>query len=108
MEKTALIVRHRAKPGQRDKVREAWEEWVRPRVEENPDHEAYYFCYDDDDEDVVRVFQVFSSPEAVEKFMDPSWYPTYLSKVSQFISEAPTLHAATPKWIKVGAKAKGT
>ena len=58
MGRTALFIRHQARPGLRDEVRRIWEKHVRPRVEANPDHEAYYFCFDEADPDVICVFQM--------------------------------------------------
>jgi hypothetical protein len=39
---SALFVRHKALPGKREEARRIWEKHVRPRVEKNPDHLAYY------------------------------------------------------------------
>ena len=48
---SALFVRHKALPGKREEARRIWEKHVRPRVEKNPDHLAYYFCFEDGDPD---------------------------------------------------------
>jgi hypothetical protein len=58
MQKTALFIRHQAQPGKRDDVRRVWEKHVKPRVATNPAHEAYFFCYDNGDPDVICVFQL--------------------------------------------------
>ena len=100
MSKTALFVRHRSKPGKRDRVKQVWQQYVQPRAAENPAHEAYFFCYDDNDPDVICVFQLLSSSEAVRDFMAGAWYPEYLERVSDHVLEPPQINTATPMWIK--------
>ncbi len=100
MEKIALFVRHKSKLGQRENVRDVWERYVKPRAQSNPNHEAYYFCYDESDEDVISVFQLFSNKQAVDSFMKGEWYAEYLKEVSEYILEAPQLITAVPQWIK--------
>ena len=81
MTKTALFVRHKALPGRRDDVRRVWEKHVKPRAAANPGHEAYYFCYDSKDVDVICVFQLYSDTAAMESFLEGAWYPEYLAEV---------------------------
>lgn len=33
-----------------------------------PAHEAYYFCYDNNDADVICVFQLYASETAMQEF----------------------------------------
>lgn len=100
MSKIGLFVRHRAKPGMRPQVEEIWAKYVKPRVESSSDHEAYYFCHDEDDEDVVCVFQLFSHVAAVDEFMAGEWYPHYLAEIAEVVAEAPQINRALPAWIK--------
>ncbi|MBA3241971.1 MAG: hypothetical protein H0T60_12155 [Acidobacteria bacterium] len=69
MTKTALFIRHRAKPGRREDIRRVWEKHVKVRVEANPAHEAYFFCYDDGDPNVIRVFQLYTDPASMQDFL---------------------------------------
>lgn len=66
----------------------------------NPDHEAYFFCFDEDDDDVICAFQVFSCREAIERFMAGDWYSSYLAEVRRYTQEAPDLNPASPVWSK--------
>lgn len=100
MSKTALFIRHQAQPGRRDDVQRIWERHVRPRVEANPAHEAYYFCYDGSDPDVVCVFQLYSSEAAMQEFLSGSWYSTYLSEISQVVAAPPQISPASLIWAK--------
>ncbi len=100
MGKTALFVRHRARPGQRDEVRRIWERYVKPRAETNPAHEAYYFCFDDIDQDVICVFQLYSGVTAAHDFMSGDWYAEYLLVVSRVLVAPPEIVPASLVWSK--------
>lgn len=100
MSKTALFIRHQAQPGKRDDVRRVWEHFVKPRAAANPAHEAYYFCYDRADPDVICVFQLYSSVEAMQEFLSGDWYPDYLREVGRFVAAPPQITPADLVWAK--------
>lgn len=100
MNKTALFLRHHAKPQMRDDVHRVWEKHVKPRVEANPAHEAYFFCYDDKHPDAINVFQLYRDAAAAREFMSGSWYAAYLDEVSQFIQSPPEIAPASLVWAK--------
>lgn len=86
--------------GRRDEVQAIWEKHVKPRVEANAAHEAYYFCYDDNDPDVVCVFQLYTDIAAMQEFLSGSWYPEYLREVAQVVVAPPHIAPATLIWSK--------
>jgi quinol monooxygenase YgiN len=100
MSKIALFIRHQAQPGRRDEVQRIWERHVKPRVQANPAHEAYFFCYDNSDPDVVCVFQLYTDEAAMQEFLSGSWYPAYLNEVSQVVAAPPQISPATLVWSK--------
>lgn len=100
MSKHALFIRHQALPGKRDEVRRVWDRHVRPRVDANPAHEAYYFCYDNHDPDVICVFQLYSDKPAMQEFLSGAWYSDYLNEVGQFVAVPPQLTPAALVWNK--------
>jgi quinol monooxygenase YgiN len=100
MSKTALFVRHKASPGKRDDVRRVWEKHVKSRAAANPGHEAYYFCYDSKDADVICVFQLYTDTAAMESFLEGAWYPEYLAEVGQFVAVPPEITPANLIWAK--------
>ena len=100
MDKTALFIRHKAKVGQRENVQRVWEKHVKTRVEVNPGHLAYFFCHDESDPDVVRVFQLYRDKVAMKTFMAGDWYPEYLREISQFVAEEPQIQSAAAVWVK--------
>lgn len=96
----ALFIRHKTHPGRREDFRRIWEKHVKPRVETNPAHVEYFFCFDDADPDVVRVFQLYSDPEAMKAFLSGAWYESYLAEVAQVVAEKPQLMPASLQWAK--------
>lgn len=100
MNKTALFIRHQAKPGMRDDVQRVWAKHVQPRVEVNPAHDAYFFCYDNADPDVISVFQLYRDATSPQEFMSGAWYAEYLIEVSKFVVSPPQIAPATLVWAK--------
>ncbi len=100
MSQTALFVRHQAKPGKRDDVRRVWEKHVQPRAAANPGHEAYYFCFDQNDPDIICVFQLYRDSAAMQDFLKGDWYAAYLQEVGEFVAMAPQLTPADLVWAK--------
>jgi hypothetical protein len=64
MAKVALFITHRTLPGKHDEVFRVWQQHLPPRIEANPAHEAYFYCFDDDDPDLIRVFRQYSDAAA--------------------------------------------
>ena len=103
MSKTAIFIRHRALPGKRDEVRRVWEKHLRPNIATNRAHEAYFYCYDDGDPDMICVYQQYADRAAAQEFVKAPWYASYLEEVSPLLADEPEIHAATPVWTKAGA-----
>jgi quinol monooxygenase YgiN len=100
MSKTALFIRHQAKPGKRGDVRRVWEKYVKPRAAANPAHEAYYFCFDSEAADVICVFHLYTNAEAMQNFLKGDWYADYLREVGEFVSVPPQITPADLIWTK--------
>ena len=100
MNQTALFIRHQAKPGMRADVQRVWEKYVKPRASANPGHLAYYFCHDSADPDVVCVFQLYASEQAMKEFLSGDWYPDYLTEIKNVTAAAPQITPAALVWNK--------
>lgn len=103
MSKIALFIKHKSKPGKREEVRKVWEKHLRPRISENRAHEAYFYCYDDNDPDVICVFQLYGDRTGPQAFVDQPWYPAYEAEVGPLLSGESEFRTTTPFWIKGGA-----
>ncbi|MHA3841686.1 putative quinol monooxygenase [Sphingomonas aestuarii] len=96
----ALFITHRTAPGQRDAVRAVWERHMAPAVESNAGHLAYYYCFDTEDPDVLRVFQLYRDRGASAAFLKHPNYAAYLGEVEPLLQGPPQVHEAEPKWQK--------
>jgi quinol monooxygenase YgiN len=100
MAKAALFIRHQTQPGRRDDVRAVWERHMRPAIAANPGHEAYFYCYDDADADVICAFQQYADAGAARDFLATASYAAYLREVEPLLAGPPQVTAVTPVWSK--------
>ncbi len=100
MMKTALFIRHQAQPNKRDEVQRIWEKHVKPRVQENAAHEAYFYCFDDNDADGICVFQLYTDQQSAQQFTTGDWYDLYLNEVMHVVKAPPQISTTTLVWGK--------
>lgn len=100
MSKAALFIKHRALPGKRDEVRRIWEKHLKPRVAANPAHEAYFYCFDDNDPDTICVFQQYAARASSQEFLEAPWYAAYVNEVSPLLAGKAEINVVTPVWAK--------
>ena len=96
----ALFVRHKTQPGRRDDVRAVWERHMRSRIESNPGHEAYFYCFDANDADSICAFQQYASVEASRAFVETAGYAAYVAEVTPLLASPPEVTVVTPVWVK--------
>ena len=90
MSKMALFIKTRAKPGKRDALKALWETHLKPRAAANPAQEAYYFCFDNDDPDVLCLFEVYNDPAVLAENAASGFFAAY----------PPAVTVTKPLWIK--------
>jgi quinol monooxygenase YgiN len=100
MSKIALFIKHTAKPGMRDEVRKVWEKHLQPEAAQNPAHEAYFYCYDDNDPDLICVFQLYADRTGPQEFVKQPWYEAYQAEVGPLLTGESEFRTVTPFWIK--------
>ncbi len=100
MATAALFITHRTLPGKRDEVFRVWKKHLPPNVEANRAHEAYFYCFDDNDPDLIRVFQQYADAAASQVIFTAAWYADYLAEVEPLLAGPPEVSAATPVWSK--------
>lgn len=100
MTSTALLITHRTRPGQREAVRAVWERGLAPAIAANPGHEAYVYCFDPVEPDVICAFQLYRSPEAAAAFLETEAYRAYEREVEPLLLGAPEVRRLTPVWTK--------
>jgi len=104
MSKIGLFIKHTALSGKRDEVHAVWEKHMQPRIAANAGHEAYFYCFDENDPDTIHVYQQYTNREAMQEFLAHPEYADYLKEVGPLIAHPPEMTTTNPIWIK-GAKA---
>lgn len=99
----ALFLTHTTRDGRRDEVRAVWQQHLAPSIAANPEHLAYFYCYDADRPDVIRVFQEYTSASAAEAFLRSESYAEYLAAVEPLLEGPPDVGRAEPCWVKRAA-----
>jgi quinol monooxygenase YgiN len=74
-----------------------------PNIASNPAHEAYFYCYDDNDPDVICAFQQYRDRMSPQDFVEAPWYAAYIEEVTFLIAGEPEIRAVTPVWSKGGS-----
>ncbi len=100
MQKLAVIVKTKTKPGKRDEAYALWEAHLKSRAAANPAQETYFFCYDNDDEDTFHLFEVYNDPSSLAENAQSTWFASYMAEVFPLLDGPPAFSQATPKWIK--------
>ncbi len=96
----ALIITHQTQPGKRDEVRKAWEEHLAPAISANPNHTAYFYCFNNENPDSISAFQQYASAEASQEFLMTDSYAAYLNAVEPLLLGPPQVTTLTPVWTK--------
>ncbi len=97
----AIFITHRTQPGQRDAVKTVWMKHMSPAIAANDGHLAYFYCYDHDDPDLLRVFQLYRDAEAATDFLSHPNYAAYQQEVRDLLIEPSEIYAAEPQWQKI-------
>ena len=98
--KLTLIVKTRCQPGKRDEVRSLWEKHLQPHSKENTGQEVYVFSYDNNDEDVLYLFEIYSSMEAFGAASQQPWFGAYMQEVGPLLAGEPEVGMGTPLFTK--------
>lgn len=100
MPPTAHFITHRTRPGQRDAVFAVWRKHMAPAIVTSSGHDAYTYCFDPDDPDVICAFQQYRSPEAAAAFLETPPYRAYEEEVAALLTGPPEVKRLTSMWSK--------
>ena len=96
----ALVLRHRAKPGRRDRLVEVWRSHMPEAVRANDGHRAYVLCASLADPDVLVVFQEYRDAAAAQQFLADPAYLRYLAEARELLSGPPEVEPVEHLWSK--------
>ena len=102
MAKVALFIKSKAKPEKRDALRGSWETHLRDRAAANLALEAYYYCYDNADPDVVHLFEVYGDATTQAADAGGDAFAAFMAEAGALLDGYPEVHETTPMWIKGG------
>jgi len=100
MSKVAVFIEHRVLPAKRANVHRVWDAYLRPHIARNAAHEAYFYCFDSSDPDVIRAFQQYSSGAEAQAFLASPGYADYVAAVTPLLTGQPKVRTLTPVWSK--------
>ena len=100
MQKKALCVIFKTKPGKRDELKAAWEKYIKPHVNENKEIEQHNYHFSMDDPDTVCLFEVLSDIQVLNGTYEQPWMKEYLSVIGPLLASPPQMLRLNPVWMK--------
>ena len=95
----AVFIKSRTQPDKRAAVRSVFEQHLAPRARQNPDQLVVAFCEDSADQDVFHLFEVYSSPEAMQANGSSQAFLDYMAAVGPLLDGSPVWATAAPVWV---------
>ncbi len=99
MNRYALFLQHRTKPGQRDAVQKVWQKHMQPAISANDAHEVYVYSFGSD-KDRICAFQVYDSEASANAFLQSDEYRAYQRDVEPLLEGPPQVEVLQPQWVK--------
>ena len=100
MPKLALFVKVKSLPGKREEVKNLWEKYIRPHSEHEEALDISFYCYAQEDENTVCLFELFSDPSRTKTVMQSDWFAAYQQELKSLIAGPPEVIMANPVWAK--------
>ena len=96
----ASVLRHKAVPGRRDQLIEAWRRNMPEAVTDNDGHVAYVLCASFADPDELLIFQHYRSAADAQRFLGNPAYLKYLEESRDLLTGPPEVEPVEPLWSK--------
>lgn len=100
MDKIAIVVSIKAKPGRRDAVRTLWDSHLRARVEASPAQQMYLVVEDAEHPDTLHLIEVYNDPAEMQRNAAASWFADYMKQVGPLLAGPPAMISGAPVWSK--------
>lgn len=100
MAELVLFLTVKTKPGKRDELKALWERHLKQRAAENPAQSHYVYAFDAQDENVIRIMEVYETQAALEENAQQGWFAAYMQEAMPLLDGEPEVHRAAPQWIK--------
>lgn len=100
MAELALFLTVRTKPGKRDELFALWEKHLKPRAAANDAQSQYVYAFDAQDDNVIRMMEVYETAAAFEQNSGQDWFAAYMQEAMPLLDGEPEFHMAAPQWVK--------
>ncbi len=99
MEKFAIYVSFKAKPGRREEIKAVYDKHVRPHIEIGEHLLSCVSSYSLEDEDTLCLFELHSTPGLLEKAQELPWFKQYMTELDDILVEKPIFTPMAPIYI---------
>ena len=100
MAELAIFLTVRTKPGKREELKALWEQYLKQRAAQNEMQSHYVYAFDSQDENVIRITEVYETMAAFQANSQADWFSAYMQEAMSLLDGEPEFHMATPQWIK--------
>lgn len=99
MPATAMIIRSKAKTGERDALRAAWERHLKRATEADSSRLLYLYCFDADDPDAYVLVEVFAEG-AAPPLPDAPFFQEFMREAGPLLDAMPAVQRTEVVWSK--------
>lgn len=77
-----------------------WEQHLKHRAEKNESQSRYVYAFDLQDENIIRITEVYETKAAFDANSQGDWFAAYMQEAMPLLDGEPEFHMAAPQWIK--------
>lgn len=100
MAELAIFLTVKTKPGKREQLKALWEQQLKQRAAQNEMQSHYVYAFDSQDENVIRITEVYETMAAFQANSQADWFSAYMQEAMPLLDGEPEFHMATPQWVK--------
>ena len=80
MAELAIFLTVRTKPGKREELKALWEQHLKQRAAQNEMQSHYVYAFDSQDENVIRITEVYETMAAFQANSQADWFSAYMQE----------------------------
>lgn len=100
MGKRTFFIELKAKAGKRDELWALWQERLLPKLEAIPEAEVIVPCFDRDDEETIRIFELFDNENTPREIVTSDWFEAFRKEIEPLLEEPSVVSVGIPQWEK--------
>ena len=96
-----MVLEVKTKPGKRDQIRAAWDQYLRPQLEDPDSAQSLYLvCEAAGDTDTLLLIEMYDDPSRMEANASAPWFQDYMAEAAPLLDGQPRMILGTPVWAK--------